>query len=255
MKPQYVLMVVWLFLLHCIGCASMQPQASTESQPLEGIETERVDASEGVSPVVSGSDEASAMATVALRFSPRGGLDVLEVVAEAERAFYLSGGYPLVAVLELKANYSTVGKYSLAAQYSSLYGFASAMQAQEPAYRWVAVNDSTLVVKPATGAELDKNVSNFSSSSQTACDILSQLAVRLNPPQGDSGACIVRDTPAYIPARAAYDVMQQKLSVSYSGTRSAQATVLDILGRLNSAVGVTVYRWDSRMNVMWEVRW
>lgn len=251
------LMLLILTSVLSIGCASVQPQSSAERQALEGV-----DAAESESPIQdtplaadnSGPDSMAAL-TVPLKFRPRSGIDILDATSEVERAYFLATGVPLAVVLEIRANYSTAGKYGLASQYTSLAAFASAMQSQVSAYRWQVVADSTLVVKPAAGAELDKTVTNFSFSDQTACYILAQLGVRLNPSQGDTGGCAIRSTPEYISSHSAYDIMQQKISIVYSGTRTAQATILDILARLDSPVGVAVYRWDSRMNLIWEVRW
>lgn len=196
-----------------------------------------------------------AQASAVLTFRPRSGINLLDVVSDVERAYFLASGLPLVAVVEVKPNYSTDGKFTTASAYSGLTAFASAMQAQDSNYKWEVIGGTKLVVKPAVNSVLSKNVTNFVQTGKTACAILKEMNKKIRPTLAGTGGCLVRDTPEYISDRAAYDVTQQAISVSYSGTRTYQATVLDVLGKLSSPVGVTVYSFDSRMHLVWEVRW
>lgn len=192
-----------------------------------------------------------------LKFAPAYGAGLITVLSELERVYFRAYGEPLRVVAELKWNYDSAGVYDVGASYSGVAAFAAAMQAQDAAYAWSLETYggySFLVVKPADDAYLDKVVGPFSQSDRAPCGIIATINDVLDGAMAKTG-CMLRDRPTFVAARDAATAMKDGVSVSLTGTPSAQDVTLALLTKIAVPLSLTIYRIDSKMQYVWEVSW
>jgi hypothetical protein len=199
-------------------------------------------------------DRAAAPTTQPFKLPRVEGVDILDVVSHVEGAIFRQWGRAPSVVVELKAHFSTAGRYSIGGRFDSLADLASSLEAQVPEYRWQVVGDGRLVVKPAVGALLDEAMPSVAFGREPVCDVLRHLSHVMEPAFRAPGGCEVRRDPMYLSQDERIALDQAMVTLTASGG-TVQDALVATLEQLPVPVGFTLGTIWQGMPRNWQFRW
>lgn len=200
--------------------------------------------------------QVQAAQTTALSFVKGTGWPIQRVLSEVEDGYFRATGEVVRVVFEPAASGSVFSGYNLADQYADLHAVAADIETQNSVYKWTVTTTGSgtyLIGKPQSGAFLDKAVSAFTTSDQTACETMKQLNLAAEPATVHSAGCMVRRPPRFITESHARDLKDQKASLTVSG--SVESATIALLDALDADISLTIIRANPAASPIWEITW